>query len=99
MKLEVLSPVAASESEEQQAVRVAPRLKDLRGKRIGLYWNIKAGGDTALARVQERLSSLYPNTEYHHYIGDLGAGMRFLSSGYADSIAKEVDAVVAATGD
>ena len=52
VKMEVLNPVAAKPKKRHN---LAPRLGDLRGKTIGLYWNAKPGGDTILERTAQLL--------------------------------------------
>ena len=46
MRLEILNPQAET---AEETVKAAPRSPDLRGKRIGLYGNMKAGGNHALS--------------------------------------------------
>ncbi len=94
--LEVLHPVAQT---VQHHVPPAPRLADLRGKRLGLYWNMKAGGDVALARVAERLTAQYPDIRVQQYVGSVGFLMRHLTADDADRIARECDAVIGTTSD
>ena len=40
---------------------LAPRLESLEGKTLGLLWNAKANGDTALKRAAELISAKVPN--------------------------------------
>jgi hypothetical protein len=96
VQLELLSPVAQT---VQATISPAPRLSDLRGKRLGLYWNIKAGGDVALARVAEQLQARYPGLTTKQYIGSVGFLMRHMTAEDADRIARECDAVVGTTSD
>jgi hypothetical protein len=51
-RLEILNPVART---MEFSVKPAPRLRDWTGVTIGLYWNIKAGGDCALDRTEQLL--------------------------------------------
>lgn len=95
-QLELLNPVAEA---VRQVIPPAPRLGDLRGKRIGLYWNIKAGGDVALARVGERLKSQYDGLTTQDYIGSVGFIMRHMTAEDADRVAQECDAVIGTTSD
>ncbi len=60
--LEVLNPVATSQGEVTQ-FSLAPRPKSLDGKKIGLLWNGKRGGETALARVGELLEGRFKNIQ------------------------------------
>jgi len=54
--LEVLNPVAEP---EEKYIPPAPRPRDLAGKHVGLYWNIKTGGDIALDRVEALLKERF----------------------------------------
>jgi len=74
-QLEVLNPVAPS---AVYSVTPAKRLDNLKGKTIGLYWNIKSGGDVALARIAQQLKRRYPDMQFRNYIGAVGAGTRRL---------------------
>ncbi|RMF90142.1 MAG: hypothetical protein D6736_07270 [Nitrospinota bacterium] len=95
-QLQVLNPVAQT---VQQTIPPAPRLPELQGKRIGLYWNMKAGGDIALERVAEHLTAQYPGVSVQQFVGSVGHIMRHLTDEDADRIAKECDAVVGTTSD
>ena len=63
--LEVLDPVA--KEGEQIAVDPAPRLTGFDGKKIGLYWNTKAGGDVALDEVSRLLQSRFKDLEFETF--------------------------------
>lgn len=95
-RLEVLNPVAQT---EEQSILPAPRPDDLAGKRIGLYWNMKSGGDLALDRLEELLKERFTGIRVNRYIGSVGFLMRHLTSEDADRIARECDAVVGTTND
>ena len=45
----------------------AKRLKDLRNKKIGLYWNHKARGNIALDRVKELLSEKFQGVTFEWF--------------------------------
>jgi hypothetical protein len=94
--LRVFNPVARS---VQTRLEPAPRPADLNGKRVGLYWNMKAGGDVALRRTQELLAQRFPRTQFAFYQGDVGWLMRHLTPGEADRIAREVDVLIGTTSD
>ncbi len=94
--IRVRNPVAQTVS---QQVEPAPRLGDLNGKHIGLYWNMKAGGDVALARIKARLEERYPGARFTEYQGSVGGLMRHCTAADSDRIAKEVDAVIGTTSD
>lgn len=95
-RLEILNPVAQA---ELQSILPAPRPGDLAGKRIGLYWNMKSGGDLALDRVEELLKGRFPSIRTNRYIGSVGFVMRQLTADDADRMARECDAVVGTTND
>jgi len=95
-RLEVLNPVAQT---EERSIPPAPRPGDLAGKRIGLYWNMKNGGDFALDRVEELLKERFQGIRVNRYIGSVGFLMRHLTAEDADRIARECDVVVGTTND
>lgn len=53
----LLSPVGEREVRQFEP---APRLGDLRGKRLALVWNGKQNGEVALRCVEERLRQRFP---------------------------------------
>jgi hypothetical protein len=71
-----------------------PRLADLSGKRIGIYWNGKAGGNHFWDVIEQRLKEKLPKTAFLRYDGpyDLGDTL-------AAKIAGEVDAFFYGVGD
>ena len=81
------------------SVKPAPRRDDLTGARIGLYWNMKAGGDAALDQMEKMLGARFPGASFRRYIGSVGFLMRHATAEDADRIASEVDAVVGTTAD
>jgi hypothetical protein len=95
-QLRVFNPVAES---VQVSVRPADRLASLAGKRIGLYWNMKAGGDVALAHVATLLKERYPDATFREYRGSVGWVMRHATTDDVRRIAVECDAVVGTTAD
>jgi len=95
-RLEVLNPVAKS---EEKNIPPAIRPKDLAGKHVGLYWNIKSGGDIALDRVEELLKERFPGITTSRHIGSVGFMMRHLTPGDAQRIGHMCDAVVGTTND
>jgi hypothetical protein len=94
--LEVLNPVAEI---VERSVQPAGRLPDLGGTTIGLYWNMKAGGDAALDRTEALLRARYPGVRVRRYTGSVGWLMRHVTAEDADRIAGEVQAVVGTTND
>jgi hypothetical protein len=94
--LEILSPVAKV---VEHSVKPAHRLRDLSGATIGLYWNMKGGGDAALDRVEQQLTTRLPGVRFRRYTGSVGWLMRHCTAEDADRIASEVQAVVGTTND
>lgn len=95
-QLEVLNPVAEA---EERIVTPATRPKDLSGKRVGLYWNIKSGGDAALDRVEALLKERFSGIKTSRHMGSVGFMMRHLTPGDAERIAQTCDLVVGTTND
>ncbi len=95
-RLEILNPVART---VQHSVTPAPRLGDLRGATVGLYWNMKAGGDAALDCTEALLAQRFPGIAFRRYTGSVGWLMRHCTAEDADRIASEVQAVVGTTND
>src|SRR3989442_13036115 len=95
-RLEILNPVART---VEYSVKPASRLATLEGATIGLYWNMKAGGDCALDRTEALLREKFAGTKFRRYTGSVGWLMRPCTAEGADRIAAEVDAVVGTTAD
>ncbi len=96
MRLEVLNPQAQT---IEQTVKPANRPIDLRDKRIGLYWNLKSGGDHALTRAAELLSQRFPGAAFRRYWGEVGSLFRMATAADVERIAAECDAVIGTTSD
>jgi hypothetical protein len=95
-RLEVLNPQAKT---VEFSVKPAPRLGDWQGVTVGLYWNMKAGGDVALDRTEALLGQRFPGLRFKRYTGSVGWLMRHCTAEDADRIAAEVHAVVGTTND
>lgn len=95
-RLDIVSPVAVR---VEHSVKPAGRLRDLSNITVGLYWNMKAGGDAALDRAEQRLSERYPGLRFRRYTGSVGFIMRHATADDADRMASEVQAVVGTTAD
>lgn len=95
-RLEIVNPVART---MEFSVKPAPRLGDWSGVTVGLYWNIKAGGDHALDRTEQRLGERFPGIRFRRYTGSVGWLMRHCTAEDCDRIAAEVHAVVGTTND
>ncbi len=96
VRLEVFNPVAKT---VEFSVKPAERPRDLAGTTIGLYWNMKAGGDHALDRVEALLRARYAGVRFRRYTGSVGWLMRHATAEDCDRIASEVQAVVGTTAD
>lgn len=96
VKLDIVNPQAKSVVE---AVRPAPRQGELSGKTVGLYWNLKAGGDVALERTARILEQRIPGTTFKNFVGSVGATLRHATSDDVARVARECDAVVGTTSD
>ena len=92
VKLEVLNP--RGEIELPPASAPSARIADLAGKRIGLYWNEKAGGNHFWNGIERLLREELPDTTVLRYRGafDLGDTL-------AAKIAEEADAFLYGVGD
>lgn len=95
-RLEIRNPVAQT---VEHSVKAAPRLQSFDGATIGLYWNMKAGGDHALDRTEQLLRAKFPGARFRRYTGSVGWLMRHCTAEDADRIASEVHAVVGTTND
>ncbi len=93
--LEVLSPVAKV---VEHSVKPAARLRDLGEATIGLYWNMKAGGDAALDRTEQLLRARFPGARFKRYTGSVGWLMRHCTAEDADRIASETKLARPVTG-
>lgn len=96
MTLRVLHPIA--QIREQKGAS-APRLSSLEGKRIGLYWNHKPGGDAALQRAGELLKRRYPGVETKFYVGSIGGAVCSMNMDDVKRISEECAAVIGSTAD
>lgn len=99
-RLEVLNPVAEI---ERRSVAPAPRPSSLKGKTVGLVWNMKAGGDIALDRIASLMAERIEGVRTVRFDGAFGGHRIALVSqidpGDADRIAKQCDVVVGTTAD
>jgi hypothetical protein len=95
-RLDIVNPVAVP---VEQSVKPAARPRDLSNATVGLYWNMKSGGDAALDRVEERLRERYRGIRFRRYTGSVGFIMRHATADDADRMASEVQAVVGTTAD
>ena len=96
VELRVLNPVAEAKPEK---VELAPRLTDLKGKTIGLYWNAKSGGDILLEQNAELLRQRYSGIKFKNYLGAVGFVVRHATAEQADTMTRECDAVIGTSSD
>ena len=94
--LDVLNPVAIS---LEQKAEPALRPNTLDGKRIGLYWNIKAGGNYALDRVEQILSERYKDVSFFRHHGSVGWIMRHATAEDTALMRANCDVVVGTSSD
>jgi len=75
----------------------ARRLKDLRQRKIGLYWNNKARGDVALERVKDLLSERFEGITFEWFETPISVEA---TKEWFEKVKKSgVDGIVASTGD
>ena len=70
------------------------RIPDLKGKKIGLYWNEKPGGIHFWNGIEQLLKEKLPGTTVLRYSGSFDLGDKL-----AEKIAKETDAFLYGVGD
>ena len=99
---EILSPWAEADPVPQEGI--SPRLKEISGKKIGLFYNVKRAAQPMLSAVARRLKERYPSCEVSWYANQLPPGKGVSELEDADRLKFEewtrgVDAVVGAVGD
>lgn len=99
VQYEVLSPWADVDPLPPRGLQ--PRLKDLSGKKIGLFANFKRASRPMLAVVEKRLKERYPNIETSLFDsrGNNVLETETENKERFEAWAKGVDAVVGAVGD
>lgn len=90
-KLEVLNPVAPADS---RRIKPALRPSSLDGKRVGLYWNYKPGGNFALERVGDEIKARFKGASVKMY-----PSPRPVPRSVLDTVKSECDVVVGSTAD
>lgn len=93
-RLEVLNPAGKVVKVEKKALAHRPSTLD--GKRLGLVFNLKPGGEILLARTVELLKERYKIKEVNSFNR---ACCVEPPEGYIESAAKGSDIVVAASAD
>jgi hypothetical protein len=79
---------------ELEGFGAAPRSPSLAGKKVGLVWNAKRGGDVALDRVGEQLTRRYPDVTVTRYDGNIPCAPDLLEEALG-----ECDVFVGSSGD
>jgi hypothetical protein len=92
VKLELLNPRGVIEP--QPGLVPAPRVTDLAGKRVGLYWNSKPGMDNFYTVFEELLKEKYPTATT-----TLLRGAFEIRDEDADAWVPEIDTFVYGVGD
>jgi hypothetical protein len=90
--IEVMNP--RSDLEPPLVFAPSPRVKELAGKKVGIYWLGKAGGDNFFDALEKVLNEKYPTVTTIRYRGPLDIGEKM-----AAQVAKEVDTLVYGVGD
>ena len=90
--LEVLNPRAAIKPSPTLAP--TPRVTDLAGKKIGIYWNYKPGGNNFWNVIEELLKEKFPTATILRYEGPFIPGDEL-----AAKMAKECDTIIYGVGD
>ena len=97
----VLSPWADADPVPLQGL--APRVKDLAGKKIGLFHNVKPASPLICAAIEEELKARFPTCETILYsnLQPPGAGSDFAGELRAkfEEWVKKIDVAVCAVGD
>ena len=85
-----------------QAARLAPRLDDLRGRRIGFLWDYMFRGEEVFPVLERELTARFPGVEFVGYdeFGNVHGPDEAQVVGEIPSViaARGVDAVVAGVG-
>ncbi len=92
VKLQVLNP--RGEIELPPVSAPSARVSDLAGKKIGLYWNEKAGGNHFWNGIETLLRQRLPDATILRYRGSFDLGDTL-----AAKIAEETDAFLYGVGD
>ncbi|MCJ7786094.1 MAG: hypothetical protein MUP41_19350 [Desulfobacterales bacterium] len=92
VSLELLNP--RGEIKPPPTFAPTPRVTDLAGKRIGIYWNGKSGGNNFWDVAEEVLKEKFPTATILRYKGPFDLGEKV-----AGTLAKEVDIFIYGVGD
>ena len=91
--LEVLNPVAQCEGETKVSM-AARRPHSLDGLTLGLIWNAKRGGDIALDKAGQLVSSNFKNVKVIRYDGSMPCEKELMKRAK-----QECDVFIGSTGD
>ncbi len=94
VRLEVLSPVGIADI---KPVIPAARLSTLEGKKIGMIWNAKPGGEYLLDEIEKQLSAKYKGITFVRMQSEQGMSAEEMIEVLKK--APQVDAVVHSVGD
>ena len=94
VRLEVLSPVGVADI---KPVMPAPRLNTLEGKKIGMIWNAKPGGEYLLDEVEKQLSAKYKDITFVRMESEQGFSSEEMTA--VLKAAPRVDVVIHSVGD
>jgi hypothetical protein len=94
VKVDVLSPVGAADI---KLIKPADRVGTLEGKKIGLIWNGKPGGQYLLDEVEKQLSAKYKGVTFARMQSEQGMSAEEMIAVLKG--APKVDAVVHSVGD
>lgn len=92
LSLDVMNPRAAIPP--PPAIAPNARVQDLSGKRIGIYWIGKPGGDNFFDGLEQLINEKFPTARTVRYKGGFDLGDK-----RADEVKKEVDAIIYGVGD
>ena len=93
-QLMVMDPVAQLAAELGQFEPAADRPRSIEGRRVGLYWNRKPGGNWALERVGKMISDRFSGAEAEFF-----DARRPIPEDVVADIRARCDVVVGATAD
>ena len=94
--VQFLNPVAEI---VRPKIAAAPRLSSLEGKTVALYWNLKSGGEIALAAAADQLGKRYPGITFRNYSGYIAGASKLGNPEEARKIASECDAAIGTSAD
>lgn len=96
VNLEVLNPVA---EKPKRRFNLVPRLSELRGKTVGLFWNAKPGGNIIHDRTAQLLSQNIEGIRIKRYTAVGSFGTAHASTKDLETMSQECDAVVGTSAD